>query len=64
MLWLKSCPRCGGDLVLERDRYGPYIYCVQCGHELDVQTFQPANRVVFRAAQRREEEKVRYGLTA
>ena len=30
--WLKSCPRCHGDLVLEQDRWGRYRVCIQCGH--------------------------------
>ena len=34
MLWLKGCPRCDGDLVEEKDRYGMYVACVQCGYEL------------------------------
>ena len=27
----KACKRCGGDLSLERDRYGAYAQCIQCG---------------------------------
>ncbi len=27
----KGCKRCGGDLFLEKDAYGPYISCLQCG---------------------------------
>ena len=27
----KSCKRCGGDLSLERDKYGTYLECIQCG---------------------------------
>ena len=27
----KACKRCGGDLSLERDKYGTYISCIQCG---------------------------------
>jgi hypothetical protein len=34
MFWLKCCPRCGGDLYGNRDRYGYYIACVQCGRYL------------------------------
>lgn len=34
MLWLKGCPRCNGDLCEEKDMYGPYIDCLQCGHYL------------------------------
>lgn len=34
MLWLKSCPRCRGDMVLESDFYGQYLSCIQCGNVL------------------------------
>ena len=27
----KACRRCGGDLSLERDSYGTYMECIQCG---------------------------------
>ena len=35
MFWLKSCPRCRGDLFQDRDRYGWYISCLQFGHHLN-----------------------------
>ena len=35
MMWFKACPRCYGDLFLDSDYYGYYVYCVQCGHSLD-----------------------------
>ena len=34
MFWLKSCPRCEGDLYDNTDIYGSYIDCFQCGHYL------------------------------
>ena len=34
MFWLKSCPRCRGDLYENSDIYGRYIDCFQCGHYL------------------------------
>ncbi len=34
MLWLKGCPRCGGDLHENQDVYGYYISCLQCGYYL------------------------------
>ena len=34
MFWLRSCPRCHGDLHDESDIYGSYIDCFQCGHYL------------------------------
>ena len=34
MFWLKSCPRCFGDLYEDTDKYGKFISCMQCGHYL------------------------------
>ncbi len=31
LLRTKACKRCGGDLSLERDEYGVYVECIQCG---------------------------------
>ncbi len=28
----KGCPRDAGDLILERDIYGKYVSCLQCGY--------------------------------
>ncbi len=30
MIWLKSCPRCRGDLFLEREIDGHAVRCLQC----------------------------------
>jgi hypothetical protein len=29
---LKKCPRCGGDMFIERDLYGWYEKCLQCSY--------------------------------
>lgn len=32
-MWkLKSCPRCGGDMLLDRDHYSWYEQCLQCSY--------------------------------
>ena len=36
MFWLKRCPRCSGDLYSDRDQYGDYVSCLQCGLTRDV----------------------------
>ena len=36
MFWFKGCPRCSGDLYEDRDQYGPFISCVQCGFSKDI----------------------------
>ena len=35
MIWLKACPKCRGDMVLDTDYYGHYVSCIQCGNSLD-----------------------------
>jgi hypothetical protein len=35
-LWIKSCPRCCGDMMEKSDMYGPFISCLQCSHEFPV----------------------------
>ena len=32
MYWLKSCPKCRGDLCLEQDHYGTFQTCLQCSY--------------------------------
>jgi hypothetical protein len=36
MIWLKECPRCQGDLILDQDHYGKYRTCLQCGYLRDL----------------------------
>jgi|TARA_B100000745_G_scaffold109617_1_gene70331 hypothetical protein len=37
MLEIKSCPRCLGDLLTNRDMYGDYKQCLQCGFLRDLE---------------------------
>ena len=42
MIWLKSCPRClGGDIKLDKDNGGWYIFRLQCGFTRDMEN--PSN---------------------
>ena len=43
MFMLKGCPRCSGDLYTEKDIFGTFISCVQCGFHKDVAS-EPADR--------------------
>ena len=36
MMLLKACPKCLGALVLDRDMYGRYFMCLQCGFMRDI----------------------------
>jgi hypothetical protein len=36
-MWkFKNCPRCKGDLYVDRDVYGWYQGCIQCGYLKDL----------------------------
>jgi len=37
MLRLKSCPRCKGAVRVDRDQYGWYEECIQCGYLCDLE---------------------------
>jgi DNA-directed RNA polymerase subunit M/transcription elongation factor TFIIS len=39
ILRLDSCPKCKGQLLLEKDNYGLYQQCLQCGYLHDLQAF-------------------------
>lgn len=38
MVYFKACPRCRGDMHINRDMYGAYRECLQCGYMVDVET--------------------------
>ena len=37
MFYFKACTKCRGDLTLEKDAYGDYLKCMQCGKLIDVE---------------------------
>ena len=41
MFHLKGCPKCRGDLFFEKDFYGSYFKCLQCGLMIDVDLLVP-----------------------
>ena len=38
MLTEKHCPKCGGNIYLDRDSYGWYEECLQCSYTRDLET--------------------------
>lgn len=38
MLYTKACPRCHGDIKLDRDSFGVFAKCLQCGFNRDFVT--------------------------
>jgi len=42
----KRCPKCGGNIFLDRDLYGWYEKCLQCGYTCDLETIVEAGKKV------------------
>lgn len=42
---LKSCPRCNGDLFIQRETDGWYEGCLLCGYERDVSNLVTINAI-------------------
>jgi len=38
MLMMRSCPKCNGAVTRDRDCYGWYEQCIQCGYLRDIQS--------------------------
>ena len=36
MLKINSCPKCRGDVMVDKDEHGHYEECLQCGYLSDV----------------------------
>ena len=40
MFYFKSCAKCHGDQTLEKDSFGAYLKCLQCGTYTEVKEGQ------------------------
>jgi hypothetical protein len=54
MMSFDSCPRCKGDMLLERDQYGWYEQCLQCCYLHDLQTAVEAVQQPTQEEQKKE----------
>lgn len=44
----QRCPKCGGNVYMEDDRYGLYKHCIQCGYDYDVENaIEPIEHLVL-----------------
>ena len=64
MMYLKSCRKCHGDMYLNRDRYGAYLDCLQCGLMLDLVGDSPLMSQVKEREIERESREVEARLDA
>ncbi|MFH1032770.1 MAG: hypothetical protein V1767_09440 [Chloroflexota bacterium] len=45
----KRCPKCGGNIYLDRDEYGWYQKCLQCGFNCELESIVDARVRVVRS---------------
>lgn len=58
MIRFKSCPKCKGDVMIDRDLYGWYEQCLQCGHISDLpDTVMTPEEAFVPVKYRREKQK-------
>ncbi len=43
------CPKCGGNVYLDRDHYGWHEECLQCGYSRDMQSMVDMREKAMRA---------------
>lgn len=59
-MWkLKSCPRCGGDIFVDRDQDGWYEQCLQCSYCTDLESTVEVPEKVSRGNRRRAKKIAR-----
>ena len=46
MFFFKACPKCQGDLHVDRDSYGTFVKCLQCGLLRDVSNWTELSNIV------------------
>ena len=39
----RRCSRCDGNVYLDKDQYGWYVKCLQCGHTSDLRPVSEVN---------------------
>ena len=55
VMWkLKSCPRCGGDISIDRELDGWCEQCLQCGYQRDI----PSAVEVYRRSGDKEKKEL------
>lgn len=50
MFYLKACTKCQGDLTLDKDVYGDFLKCMQCGTLIDVKVGVQGHRSLLNEA--------------
>jgi len=52
---LKNCPRCGGDLFIDRDIDNWYVQCLQCSHRRELESLDELEQQLVTTGTERSE---------
>jgi DNA-directed RNA polymerase subunit M/transcription elongation factor TFIIS len=58
MIFFKACPRCNGDLHVNRDIYGDYKECLSCGNMQDMENPEARAALLSAAMTKKRKRKV------
>ncbi len=60
VMWkFRRCPRCNGDVFLDRDEYNWYEHCIQCGHARDLKSIDEFRKLSVESEERRSVAGIR-----
>ena len=58
MIFFKACPRCSGDMHVNRDIYGDYKECLNCGNMQDMENPEAKAALLSAATTKKRKRKV------
>lgn len=58
MIFFKACPRCSGDMHVNRDIYGEYKECLNCGNMQDLENPEAKRALLTAAMTKKRKRKV------
>ncbi len=58
MFKFRACPKCHGDLIVDKDQFGWYEECIQCGYNRDMRSVVPEEQIPIVRRKRRSHRRV------
>jgi|ETN01SMinimDraft_4_1059930.scaffolds.fasta_scaffold42070_2 DNA-directed RNA polymerase subunit M/transcription elongation factor TFIIS len=58
MIFFRACPRCSGDMHVNRDIYGDYKECLNCGNMQDLESPDALRTLISATTMKKRKRKV------
>ena len=58
MIFFRACPRCSGDMHVNRDIYGDYKECLNCGNMQDLESLDALRTLISATTMKKRKRKV------